>query len=599
MTRHEQVLREAPRAPRLSGWKRFLLVVKVVEVRLRFISVLVAVGLFIGYWDTVKNYWDKWTRPGAAAVRELGSDQEFFCPMDPQVIRSTYEPNGDVPKCPICGMPLSIRKKGEKQALPPGVTGRVQLTPERIQLAGVRTVPVEYRPVAKQTMTVGNVTFDESRLSRVVIRVKGYVEKLYVDKTFAIVHEGDPLAEIYSPELYSTSQEFLIALRRGTSTNLASIAGDRLRLFGVSDREIDEIARSGTASPRLLIRSPQSGYVIEKKIVAGSSVEPGMTLFEVADLSAVWIEADVYEKDVSFLQPGQPIEATVEAFPNTTFTGRVALIYPILETATRTNRVRFELENPGHELRPGMFATVRIDTPLETIEPYRSMAAARAQAVLTSETGASEPAPVEFPVVPERAVIDTGAKKIVYVQRQPGLFEGVEVELGPRVGLREGSRTVDYYPVLKGLEPGDRIADAGSFLIDAETRLNPAAASSYFGATGGPQNGARSGSSGSYDAQPRQGTPSGKDHLETKVREPNAQERQNIAQLPEEDRRLALKQRICPITGAMLGSMGVPYKITLRGQPVLLCCRGCAGKAKKAPEETLQAIARFHSVNAP
>ena len=127
------------------------------------------------------NYWERWTRPRSGVARQLEPGQEFYCPMDPQVIRSTYEPNGDVPKCPICGMPLSLRKKGETPKLPEGITGRVQLSPERIQLAGIKTVPVEYRPVAKQTTTVGYVTYDESRLSRIVSRVEGYVEKLYVD----------------------------------------------------------------------------------------------------------------------------------------------------------------------------------------------------------------------------------------------------------------------------------------------------------------------------------------------------------------------------------------------------------------------------------
>ena len=178
----------------MTGRQKAWLIVRIILKRLRFIAVLAAVALLVGYWDTVKNYWDKWTRPQAAASRELGPGKEFFCPMDPQVIRSSYEPNGDVPKCPICGMPLSIREKAEAVALPPGVTGRVQLTPERIQLAGIQTVPVEFRPLSKQITTVGYVTFDESRLSRVVSRVSGYVEKLYVDTTFATVRQGEPLA---------------------------------------------------------------------------------------------------------------------------------------------------------------------------------------------------------------------------------------------------------------------------------------------------------------------------------------------------------------------------------------------------------------------
>ena len=145
------------------------------------------------------------------AVKALPADQEFYCPMHPQVVRSSLEPNGDVPKCPICGMPLSIRKKGEAAPLPPGITGRVQLSPDRVQLAGVETLAIGYQPLVKQITTVGNVTYDESRLARVVSRVSGYIEKLYVDQTFMKVRQGDPLAEIYSPDLYNAAQELVLA----------------------------------------------------------------------------------------------------------------------------------------------------------------------------------------------------------------------------------------------------------------------------------------------------------------------------------------------------------------------------------------------------
>ena len=177
--------------------------------------------------------------------------------------------------------------------------------------------------MAKQTKTVGYVTFDESRLSRIVSRVDGYVEKLYVDETFTVVHKGDPLAEIYSPELYSTAQ--------------GARPGDPGRRDGRSGRRRPEQAPAvgrqpagdrrhcglGKPSPRLVIRSPQEGYVVEKKIVVGASVEAKMTLFEVADLSTVWVEADVYEKDIPFLQAGQKVEAAVEAYPNRTFPGNL------------------------------------------------------------------------------------------------------------------------------------------------------------------------------------------------------------------------------------------------------------------------------------
>jgi Cu(I)/Ag(I) efflux system membrane fusion protein len=595
----------APLAERpLTRWQKVRLVGLVILKRVRFIAVLAAVGLFIGYWDTVMNYWEKWTGLRAAASRQLEPGQEFFCPMDPQVVRSDYEPNGDVPKCPICGMPLRQRKKAEKVELPAGITGRVQLSPERIQLAGIKTAPVEYRGAARRTKTVGYVTYDESRLSRVVSRVDGYVEKLYVDKTFDLVRKGDPLAEIYSPELYATAKELLLAGGHGGVADLAASARQKLLLLGVDQREIDGIVASGQPSARLIIRSPQTGYVVEKKIVVGASVEAKMTLLEVADLSAVWVEADVYEKDIPFLAPGQKVEATVESYPNRTFAGKLALVYPRLDAATRTNRIRLELDNPQHELRPGMFAAVTIDTPLETIEPYKSLAGkngslrerARVLAVSREKEGDSldsqlahphpnplpkgegtdqdAPPQYEFLTVPERAVVDSGTKKVVYVEREPGLFEGVEVELGPRNG--------QFYPVLKGLKAGDKVAAAGGFLIDAETRLNPAAASTYFGASGGPQAPGRSAAPG----QPGSGEPKPR----VAVAAPSDEDLKNIEQLPEEDRKLALAQRICPVTGAALGSMGVPVKITLRGQMVFLCCQGCVGAAKRNPEEVLKRI---------
>jgi Cu(I)/Ag(I) efflux system membrane fusion protein len=570
--------------------EKFRLVGLVVLKRVRFIAILAAVGLFIGYWDTVMNYWDKWTQPRHTAARELEPGREFYCPMDPQVVRSTYEPNGDVPKCPICGMPLSQRKKGETVKLPEGVTGRVQLSPERIQLAGIKTVSVGYRPVAKQTKTVGYITFDESRLSRIVSRVEGYVEKLYVDETYTVVHKGDPLAELYSPELYSTARELVVATRAGGVGDLAAAARNKLLLLGVGQQEIDAIVASGQPSPRLVIRSPQAGYVVEKKIVAGSSVDAKMTLFEVADLSTVWIEADVYEKDIPFLEVGQEVEAVVEAYPNRTFLGRVAMIYPRLETATRTNRIRLKLDNSRLELRPGMFAAVRINTPLENIEPYKSLAAKRGRVVLAGlgETAAPR---YEFLSVPERAVIDTGSKKVVYVEREPGMFEGVEVELGPRQD--------DYYPVTKGLQPGDKVAAAGGFLIDAETRLNPAAATTYFGASGGPQADVHPGLPPAPNrrqgnqAPTRQGEPDSlhaRPEPKVAAAAPEPDDLKNIEQLPEADRPLALKQRICPVTGAPLGSMGVPVKILLRGQTVFLCCKACVGKAKRSPEEMLKKL---------
>ena len=301
--------------PELTGRQEIRLVGLCVLNRVRFIAVLAGVALFIGYWDTVKNHWDRWTHPRSTASRELPPGKEFYCGMDPQVVRSTYEPNGDVPICPVCGMPLSIHDKGQKEVLPAGVTGRVRLSPERVQMAGIKTVAVVSRPVVRQTKTVGYVTYDESGLSRIVSRVDGYVEKLYVNQSYSVVHKGDPLAEIYSPELYSTARELILSTKGQGVADFAVYGRNKLLLLGVSPEDIDRMVASGVPSTRVMIRSPQSGHVVDKKIVEAASVDAKMTLFEIADLSSVWIEADVFENDIPFFNPARRSRPGWRPFP--------------------------------------------------------------------------------------------------------------------------------------------------------------------------------------------------------------------------------------------------------------------------------------------
>ena len=536
----------------MTRLQKTFMVLKVIEVRLRFIAVLLLTFLAIVYWDTIANYWAKWTRPAATANDGVLAGEEFYCPMDPGVIRDRLDPGEKIPQCPICGMPLSLRKIGVKEPLPPGVTGRVQLSPQRVQLAGVQTVEVAYRPMTLQTVTAGNVAYDESRLSRVVSRVDGYVEKLYVDRTFVPVEKGQPLAEIYSPELYATLEELLTASRRGANDNFAQQTRQRLKLFGMEETDMDSTIASGKVLPSLILRAPRGGQVIDKPIVVGMRVEAGMTLVEIADLSVVWIEADVFEKDIGYLHVDQSIEAAVDAVPGKTFAGKIAAIYARLNTDTRTNRVRFEVQNGSGELRPGMFAKVRIDTPITALKRFEKIAVGG-----------------RVPAVPEAAVIDTGAQKIVYIERGPGIFEGVEVELGPQVG--------GYYPVVTGLEPGQKIVAAGSFLIDAETRLKPSAGVAYTGTSGG-----------SKAEKPQTATSA--TSVSTDV---SAKALANIEKLPAEDRMPAKEQKICPITNQPLGSMGVPVAISLDGQKVFLCCSGCIEAAKKDPEKTLKQVAEL------
>ncbi|MBA3312295.1 MAG: efflux RND transporter periplasmic adaptor subunit [Planctomycetaceae bacterium] len=626
-----------PIAPKSGRWSTFKFVFQALEVRLRFIGILVAIGLLFGYWDTLRNYWDKWTRPANAAVA-LSSGTEFYCPMDPQVVRDSLEPDGSIPNCPICGMPLSKRKKGEQPALPAGVVGRVQLSPERVEMAGVATASVGYQPLVREVRTVGYVTYDESKLSEVTTRVGGYVEKLFVNETFATVSNGDKLAEVYSPELYQAAQE-LVLLRGGKQFDaLINGAHEKLRLLGIGESEIDHIWKTGKTDSRLVIRSPQTGHVIKKNVVEGARIEPGQVLFELADLTTVWIEADVYEKDLAALHEGQNISATVDAYPSRVFEGTVALIHPHLERSTRTNRVRFEVKNTDHQLRPGMYASVRLATPVAETEPFRTEIAKRQTAPVGGDKAAliawqrncpvtglplgsmGEPVSVtakgqelflccsgcvddiqktpdrylakltppprdEVLTVPQTAVIDTGERQVVYIERTPGVFEGVVVTLGPRVG--------DQFPVLAGLQPGDKVATAGSFLIDAETRLNPAAASAYFGATGGPASSA-GGSVQRADEGGASVKPPAKDATnKVAATTLNADQLAEIAKLPPADQKVAKVQKLCPVTELPLGSMGVPLKKTVAGETVFLCCASCEAKLKAEPQKYLDKIYRW------
>jgi Cu(I)/Ag(I) efflux system membrane fusion protein len=646
---------EVATAPALrSRMAGFWFGVRMLEVRLRFIAVLVGLGLVIGYWDTLQNYWDRWTRPAVAVSSTAASDTEFYCPMDPSVIRDGPEPNGAAPKCPICGMPLSLRKKGAPMTLPPGVVGRVSLTPDRVQMAGIRTAEIGIRPMNRVIRAVGTVAYNQSKQSQIVTRVGGYLEKLMVDRTFMKVNQGDPLAEIYSPELYAAIQELKIA-KTITGSSLAKIAREKVQLLGIDDKEIDGMLEATSEKYRIVIRSPVDGSVIQKMVQQGASVEPGQLLFEIADLSSVWIEADIYERDIAMLHKGQQVTTTVDAYPNRPFSGTVALIYPEMQIATRTNRVRFEVDNTDLLLKPGMYATVNFEESIQQSEPFHSIlvsslkppvdpAAAILQQSICPVTGAKlgsmgDPIPViangqtvylccagckgaieKRPdyylsrirtvtdsgvlAVPETAVIDTGDQKIVYVEREKGVFEGLEVKLGPKVD--------GYYSVVSGLLPGDKVAAAGAFLIDAETRLNPAASAAYFGAGGGPSGGSAGTTSTTTIAVP--GPDSSTDGLPQMILPPasnnskqsapdaspsrfTAEELANIGKLSLKEQELAQLQVLCPITDMALGSMGVPLSIIVANEKVMICCAGCEQMAKRDAAGTLEKVNRWKSEN--
>jgi Cu(I)/Ag(I) efflux system membrane fusion protein len=493
-------------------------------MRLRFVVLMAATGLTFAYWDTLWNTYEKWTRPPGQSVA-VNSDVEYYCPMHPHVVQS--EPG----QCPTCGMPLSARKPGAAEALPEGVTARVALSPARIAQAGIQTVETTYRPLSETVTTVGSVTVDERLRARISSKTNGEarVERLFVNYTGTPVKKGEPLAEMYSPELYQAVRELLIAQKAarerpstggrrsllGSPVDLLASAREKLRLWGITPEQTEGILRSGKADWRLPILSPIGGVVLEKNVVEGQYVSEGDPMFEVADLSHVWIIAQVYEDQIGLVKVGQSVEARVDAFPGLVFRGQVAFLDPVLNPATRTLRVRYDVENPEGKLRPGMFATVTFRVPVADRPAFAGRQAKPSEGhthahavsaeeqeicpVTTLKLGSmGKPVAVEVKgrkvwtccpacppklkatpatylvrletapedevlTVPESAVIDTGTRSIVYVETEPGVFEGREVVLGPP--------SDGLYPVISGLAPGARVAAAGSFLIDAETRL--------------------------------------------------------------------------------------------------------------------------------
>ncbi len=580
-------------------WFHFLILVKL--ARLRFLVVLLVIGLVIVKWDTLVKYYERWART-AEHDHAAGSGNEWFCPMHPAIVRDNPKE-----KCPICFMPLSKRKKDDRgdEALPPGTVSRVQLSPYRVVLAGVQTWTVKPVMVHKEISTVGFVEFNEREMKHVAARIKGRIDKLYVNETGQMVHAGDELASLYSPDIVLAMQNLVDAQRAGSADQVKSVQ-DRLLRWGISDNQLAEVLKTGKPQTHLKIKAPISGHVLKKFVKEGQYVDEGSPLYDVVDLTTVWIQAQVYEDDMAYL-PGNdcPIKeakdkrepltmtATTRAYPNELFEGRLTFILPHVDLETRSVVVRFELANPDHKLRPGTSVTAKIQIPPAKLPALgqawarswqqRSGVLAAAQALAGAPLGAglaeALSAAGEFALllrgqvlaVPESAVIDTGAHRLVYREVLPGEYEGVLVELGARL---YGPGEAIYYPVLGGLSAGDRIVTAGSFLIDAETRLNPAAGSIYIGGSG----------SKSAPSSVRPSTP---DEGDGKVRAA-------LAKLNDKDRRLATSQQFCVVqTHTRLGAMGVPVKLMVQGQPVFICCASCEEKALAEPQRTLAEVARL------
>lgn len=319
-----------------------------------------------------------------------------------------------------------------------GPKGTVQLSPEKIQRAGIRTIAVARERLSRPIRAVATITADEKRVSVLTAKFAGFVEELSVAQTGAVVRKGEPLARIWigSPEILQKQSDLLVASRSGSDVERAAA---NLRMFGVSDQVIAEIRRTGVPVRSMVINAHSAGTVMEKPAVAGMRFDAGSTLFKLVDLSAVWLIAQVAERDLMAIQPGQKATISLNAEPGSDTVGRVAFVYPDLDQKTRTGSVRIEVDNSDGRLKIGQYADVSIE------------AAVTQEAVIS---------------ILASAVIDSGTRRVAFVARENGTFEPRNLVLG-----RRGGGKVE---VKEGLSEGERIVVTGNFLLDAESNLRSA-----------------------------------------------------------------------------------------------------------------------------
>ena len=413
--------------------------------RVILFTALLAAGL-----GAVGGYWLSWQQGRAAfkppetshapVVGQAEKKPLFYRhPMNPSV-------TSPVPVKDEMGMDYVPVYAEEETGKAPKV---LRLSTEKIQRLGVKTAPVETTELAYTVRSVGLVEADERRLYNVTLRFDGFIEKLYVNATGQAVRRGEPLFELYSPDLVSAQREYLTARSAQAALSdaepwmqsgmqgLTDSSLERLRNWGISDDELVNLEKQGRARHALVVRSPASGIVMEKSAVAGVRAMAGDTLFKIADLSTVWIIAEVYEQDIGLIAQGQKVQARLDAYPGQAFEGRVGFIYPTLNAATRTARVRVELPNPKGLLKPMMYARLEIATG-----SHRGLA------------------------VPRSAVLESGRRALVLVDLGAGRFE-------PRT-VKVGIRGEDMVEVLEGLQRQERVVVGANFLIDAESNLKAA-----------------------------------------------------------------------------------------------------------------------------
>ena len=350
-----------------------------------------------------------------------------------------------VPKKDQMGMDYIPVYEGEESQ-----GNQISISPEKVQKLGVRTEAASRRTLARPVRLVGTVQVDERRLYTVAPRFEGWIRQLYVNATGHTVKRGEPLLEVYSPELVSAQQEYLIALGglralresdaqiQAGMQQLAAAALQRLRNWEVPEDELQRLQQEGQARQLLTLRAPVTGVVLEKAAVQGMRFMPGEALYRIADLASLWVLADVFEQDLGLVHPGQKVNVTVNAYPGKVFSGKVDFIYPVMNPQTRTARIHIDLPNPNGLLKPAMYASVEL-------------AVGQGALMVT---------------IPTSAVINSGARQLVLIDKGEGRYEPRPVKLGV-----QGD---DYVQVLEGIKAGEPVVVSANFLIDAESNLKAA-----------------------------------------------------------------------------------------------------------------------------
>ena len=410
--------------------------------------------------------WYQWQKKHASIAGEQKAAQGkqlYTCSMHPFIIK-------DKPgTCPICGMELIKKIDGAsdggaqtaEQKQQADMVGHVSLSPTQQVMANVATVAAKQTTMNKEINAVGIVQYDQTRQTKVTAWIAGRIDKLNVNSVGAQVSKDKPVAEVYSPELLATQQEYLLAVKSRDQLKNSSIpsisqngeglvasAKQRLMLYGVKESQIAELEKAGKPNIRLPIYTPLSGTVIEKMVQQGQYVNVGEVLFNIADLSRVWVEIDVFENEVPYVRVGQSVEIRSAIEHGAAFNGRISFVYPFHDPKTHTVKARVEMPNPGHQLKPDMFVNAIIRVPL-------------AKGI----------------VVPVTAVIDTGKRQQVWIEASPGMFEPRDVQVGERIE--------DKIQILSGLKAGDKVAVSGGYLIDSESQLKGGGGQDHSKHTGG------------------------------------------------------------------------------------------------------------------